>query len=106
MSWISADNRGVVISVRVVPRASRNEVCGEVGGALKIRLRAPPVEGKANRMLIEFLGERIGIRRSRIALLAGEKGRGKRIRIESVTVETVSRALQTVSGQSSVVSHH
>ena len=72
---------GTVLSVRIVPRASKDEVQGLLGAAVKIRLRAPPVEGKANRALLAFLSERLRVPLRRVVLLSGDKARAKRILI-------------------------
>ncbi|MBM4467450.1 MAG: YggU family protein [Chloroflexi bacterium] len=62
---------GVTFAVRVVPRASRNEIVGVQGDALKVRLTAPPVEGKANEALVAFLAQRLGVRKSQVEIVAG-----------------------------------
>lgn len=82
-----------VITLRVVPRASRNEAVIEADGALKIRLQAPPVEGKANQALVDFLSDRLDIPRRRITILAGQTGRTKRIRIDGLSDQSVRQAL-------------
>lgn len=84
MSWISESSTGVVLNVRVVPRASRNEVRGEMAGALKIRLQAPPVDGKANQALIDFLSDALNVPRSAIAIVSGGTGRNKRVAVARV----------------------
>jgi len=93
MSWIAPHANGVMLTLRIVPRASKNEVSGEMAGALKIRLQAPPVEGKANRALIDFLADTLDVPRSAIDIVSGETGRNKRVLITSVTVASVRRAL-------------
>jgi uncharacterized protein (TIGR00251 family) len=77
----------IILNVRVVPRASKDELAGLMGDALKIRIQAPPVEGKANTYLIKFLSKHWKIPRSRIELISGETGRNKRIRIFNPTDE-------------------
>jgi len=62
---------GVTFAVRVVPRASRNEIVGVQGDALKVRLTAPSVEGKANEALVAFLAQRLGVRKSQVEIVAG-----------------------------------
>lgn len=64
------------IEVRVVPRAKRQDVSVE-GRALKVRLTAPPVEGKANEELISLLAETFGVRKSEVKILKGDTGRVK-----------------------------
>lgn len=86
-----AGGGGVFIKVKVQPRASRNSIEGAQGGLLKIRLTAPPVEGEANRRLIEFLSEELGIRKSALTIEAGQKSREKRVRVEGLTLEDLER---------------
>ena len=82
MSWMEEKENGIVLSVRVVPRASKDALAGLLGDeALKIRIQAPPVEGKANAYLVKFLSKRWKISRTNIEILSGETGRNKRIEI-------------------------
>ena len=67
--------------VKVIPRASRNEVVGWTAGTLKIRLTAPPVDGRANAALVEFLSDEFDLPKSRIFIIRGQSARTKRIRI-------------------------
>jgi uncharacterized protein len=83
--------RGVRISVRVQPRASKNEVVGIHGDALKVRLTAPPVNGAANVALVELLADTIGIPARAITIVAGASSRMKVVELEGVTDERVSR---------------
>ena len=76
---------GVRVGVKVQPRSSRNQVVGEQGGALKIKLTAPPVEGEANAALIEFLSAYLGLPRKDIKLVKGETSRLKIIEIIGIS---------------------
>jgi hypothetical protein len=78
--------------VRVQPRASRDEIAGETGGALKVRLRAPALEDRANEALVEYLAELLKTPRSAVRILSGERSRTKRIEIRGVTQQQI-RAL-------------
>ncbi len=71
------------LKVRIQPKACRDEIVGPQKGEIKIRITAPPVEGKANAHLIRFLAKQFDIPPSRVTLLNGEKGRSKRLRIEA-----------------------
>lgn len=93
MSWIESVEDGVRLSIRLQPRASRNEIVGEHGDALKIRLTAPPVDGAANRELVAFLAKRLGCGRSRISIERGHSGHLKRLRILDMGVNEARRAL-------------
>jgi uncharacterized protein (TIGR00251 family) len=72
------------LSVRVTPRASRDELAGWRDGVLQVRLRAPPSEGRANEALRRLLAERLGLPPSRIEIDAGATARTKRLRIEGL----------------------
>ncbi len=89
--WSIAETRGgVTFAVRVVPRSSRNQIVGVEGGALKIKLTAPPVEGAANAALIDFIAAWLGVRRSAVSIVAGGTARQKLVRVEAMTREQVS----------------
>jgi uncharacterized protein (TIGR00251 family) len=79
----------VTFLVRVQPRASKDETAGEMGGALKVRLRAPALEDRANGALVEYLAELLKTPRSAVRILSGERSRTKRIEIRGVTREQI-----------------
>ena len=76
---------GVTFAVRVVPRSSRNQIVGVEGGALRVKLTAPPVEGAANAALLELIAEWLGVRRSAVSIVGGDKARNKLVRVNGVT---------------------
>jgi uncharacterized protein (TIGR00251 family) len=75
--------------VRVQPRASQDEIAGEMGGALKVRLRAPALEDRANEALVEYLAELLKTPRAAVRILSGERSRTKRIEIRGVTRQQI-----------------
>jgi uncharacterized protein len=75
----------VVVAVRVQPRASRDEVVGEMDGALKVRLQAPAVENRANEALCEYLAALLKMPKSAVRILSGDRSRIKRLEIRGVT---------------------
>lgn len=81
--WYRWEGDDLVLAVRLLPRAGRDELVGPEGDRLKVRITAPPVEGKANAHLRRFLGELFGVSPSRVELLAGEHAREKRLRIRA-----------------------
>jgi len=83
----------VTFAVRVVPRASKNEIVGLRCDALKVRLTAPPVGGKANEALIAFLAQRLGVRKSEVEIVAGATSRHKMIRAVNLSLEEVEERL-------------
>lgn len=85
MDYITETNEGIILAVHAIPRAARNEIQGEHGNALKIRLKAPPAEGKANEALIEFLAGLMGVPRRQITLLSGRTSRRKRVAIGGIS---------------------
>jgi len=78
--WYRWNNEA--LDIRVQPSASRDEIAGPQGDVLKIRLTAPPVDGKANRHLLKYLATLCGVRRNLVNLIAGANGRNKRVVIE------------------------
>jgi uncharacterized protein (TIGR00251 family) len=94
MSWIQTIESGVLINLRVVPRASKDEIAGVHGDALKIRLRVPPVEGKANRHLMKLLAASLDIARNSISIVSGEKSRNKRVLVTGMDERAVKERLK------------
>lgn len=83
----------VVFEVRVQPRASRNEIVGEHGSALKVRLQAPPVDNRANEALVALLAESLGVSRGAVEIVAGWTGRNKRVAVRGLGSDQVRKAL-------------
>ncbi len=75
----------IIFAIRVVPRASRNQIVGEHDGALKIQLTSPPVDGAANAELIKFLAKQFGVSKSDVEIVAGETSKSKRIKIANLS---------------------
>lgn len=94
LPWLRVAGDDVVLSLHIQPGAKRTEVAGVHGEALKIRLNAPPVDGKANDALIAFLAERLGVPKARVVLEAGQTSRSKRVRVVGVTAEAVVATLK------------
>ena len=84
---------GVRLVLHIQPRASRTELAGLHGGALKLRVAAPPVAGAANLELLRFLAELLGVSRSRLELKAGSGARRKLVLVEGVSVQFAERKL-------------
>jgi uncharacterized protein (TIGR00251 family) len=77
------EGEDLILFVRLQPRASRNEIIAEQDGRLKIRLTAPPVEGKANTALRKFLAKTFGVANQQVTLETGDSHRDKRLRIHA-----------------------
>ena len=82
----------VRVSVHVQPRATRSEIVGLHGAALKVRLQAPPVDGAANEALLTLLAERLGVARRAVRVVAGASSRAKTVEVDGTTEDAV-RAL-------------
>jgi uncharacterized protein len=72
------------IAVRLQPRARRNEIAGVRGGALVVRVTAPPLESRANRALCRLIADRLGVAPSRVTIIRGEHARDKLLAVEGV----------------------
>lgn len=81
------------LEVKVIPGASRDEVAGTMGNAVKIKLRAPPVDGRANEALVEFLAAQLDLPRRAISLERGDTSRQKLLRIDGLDLATVRARL-------------
>ena len=91
---IVADGDGSRITVQVVPRASKTEVVGAYGDdALRLRLAAPPVDGKANKELLRFLSEVLGVPSRALELVSGQTGRHKVVRVAGLAPDAVRARL-------------
>lgn len=92
--WLRVAGADVVLTLHIQPGAKKTEVAGLHGDALKIRLHAPPVDGKANEALMAFLAERLGVPKARVVLESGQTSRSKRLRVVGVTAEAAVATLK------------
>jgi len=83
----------VKISLRVYPGASRNEVVGFTDGVLRVKVSAPPIRGKANRELITFLSQLLGVGKGRVDIIKGHTTRNKVVAIDGLSREEVMKRL-------------
>jgi uncharacterized protein (TIGR00251 family) len=84
----------VTFRVRVLPRSSRSEIVGEHDGALKIKLKSPPVDGAANEELIRFLAKELSIPRAMVTIISGQTSRTKRISVQGFSAAAITAILQ------------
>ena len=84
---------GIRLRVHAVPRAARSEVCGLQGDSLKVRVKAPPVDGKANAALCEFVADALGLPKRAVRVAAGETGREKTLFAAGADPERAAAAL-------------
>jgi len=85
---------GTLLFLKVQPRASKNEIGEVVGQELKLKVTAPPVDSAANRAVIEFLAEKLGVSKSSLALVRGETSRHKTILIRNLAPAEIARLLE------------
>jgi uncharacterized protein (TIGR00251 family) len=90
------DGTDWILDLRVQPRASRSEFAGLLGERLRVRLNAPPVDGRANAALIEFIAEAFGVPRAAVSIEAGLTGRNKRLRVRGAAA--LPATLQSLLG--------
>lgn len=90
---ISENGLGISFAIRVVPRASKSELAGEIGGAVKVRVTSPPVDGAANAELVKLFAKTLGVAKSDVRIVSGQTSRTKQIRITGVTAEQLRNAI-------------
>ena len=90
MGFFAETPEGVVVSVRAQPRSSRAGIDGVVGDALKVRIRCAPVDGKANRELVETLADAFGVAKSNVVFKSGETSKTKRLLLRGVSAAKVT----------------
>jgi len=83
----------LTFAVRVVPRAKKNEIVGVEGEVLKVRIAAPPVRGKANEALVEFLAQALGVRNRQVEIVRGQRARNKSIRVRGLSEKEARKRL-------------
>ena len=88
---VTRSDDGVRFAVRVQPRASRSEIVGMHGDAMKVRLSAPPVDGAANEALVELIAAALGVARRAVRIVSGASSRSKVVEVEGVTAAAVLR---------------
>jgi len=96
MLRVDSEPGWVAFRVRVQPRASANGLAGVMEGALRVRLAAPPVEGKANKALRDFLAKFLGVSKGDVEIVSGESSRNKRVAIKGLDIQGLDRRLGAV----------
>lgn len=92
MAYFTETAEGVIVSVRAQPRSSKSGVEGILGDALKVRIRSAPVDGKANKELVETLADAFSLPKSRVSFAGGETSKNKRILLAGVSAGEVRAA--------------
>jgi uncharacterized protein len=87
MVSVTESSGSITFPVKVHPRAKKSAITGEVGGALKLSLTAPPVNGAANEACVEFFAKSLKVRRTSVSIASGERSRSKIVRVAGVTAK-------------------
>ena len=96
LRWVTFCDDGLLLNVYIQPRASKNQLCGIQGDALKIWLTSPPVDGAANKLCREFVAELFKTSKSSVIILSGETSRHKRLKIVGSNGELLRSQLSTL----------
>lgn len=99
MLAIKEERGSVFFKVRVLPRSSKNQIVGYYGDAVKIRLTAAPLEGKANEACRVFLAEILSVPRARIEIVTGQTSRNKLIKVTGVSAHRVTQVFSQACGE-------
>jgi len=94
MAAVENSPNGATFAVKVHPRAKKNAITGEIGGALKLSLTAPPVDGKANGACVEFFAKLLKVPRSSVTIAAGQSSRNKVISVAGLSADEVRQRLK------------
>jgi uncharacterized protein (TIGR00251 family) len=93
MDFVERRAEGVVLRIRLQPRASRDAVIGESGGRLRVSVTAPPVEDAANEAVVKYISKTLGVSKSSVQLLRGKKAREKDFLIQGADAEAIRSTL-------------
>lgn len=94
MIQFTEKDNSIIFTVRVVPRASKSEIVGELNGALKVRIASPPVDGAANTELIKLLAKTFDVPKSAIEIIGGQTSKTKQIKISNINRENLITILR------------
>ena len=86
-------DEGVVFAAKILPGSSRTAVCGLLDGMLKIKISAAPEKGRANRCLLRFLAEQLGVKKNDIRIISGQTGPVKQVQVSGISAETILKKL-------------
>lgn len=87
--WMQETSDGVILTIKAAPRSNTSEIAGVESEWVKVRLKAPPVDGKANEALVKLFAEVFSVPRGAVSLLTGSTGRLKRVKITGITAAGV-----------------
>ena len=93
MNWLLPTHDGCILTIKATPRASKSEIAGADPEWLRVRLQAPPVDGKANAALSLLFAKTFGIPKRSVEILTGDTARLKRVKLHGVSADAVAAAL-------------
>lgn len=88
-SFYSKTENGIKLRLKIVPNSSKNEICGEIGDALKVKIKAPAIDNKANEELVKFLSKLLNVSKSSIELKSGSTSKIKTLYIDSCGIDKI-----------------
>jgi uncharacterized protein (TIGR00251 family) len=91
---LTEKNGSLVFNARVLPKSSKSEIVGEIDGALRVKLKSPPVDGAANEELIKLLAKEFGVAKSAIEIISGQTSKTKQILVANISIEKLNAVLQ------------
>ena len=97
VEFYTEKQNGVLLKIKAVPNSSKNQFCGILDGALKVKIKAPAVENKANEELIKFLSKTLKIQKSNISIESGNTSKVKIVYIETCTIEQIKNFCDTIN---------
>jgi uncharacterized protein (TIGR00251 family) len=96
-TFCAVSTDGIILSLHIQPRASKNEICGVQDNSLKIRLTSPPVDGAANKLCREFLAGLFKVSKSAVEIISGETSRHKRVRISCSDTARLTQIIDRIT---------
>lgn len=96
-TWYEHTPEGIRLHIRVIPNAAKNEMVGVLNGRVKIKLHSPPMDGRANTELLNFLAEVLHIPKSRLMITKGKRGREKTVLVHGITERDIQTHLHHLS---------
>jgi uncharacterized protein (TIGR00251 family) len=93
VSPVRAVKGGILLAIHLQPGASRSELAGRHGDALKVRIASPPVDGRANEALVEFMAQLLGVPRAGVTIVSGRSSRRKLLSVEGISFADAVRRL-------------
>ena len=94
--WLQETKDGATLTVKAVPRAAKSEIAAIEDEWLRVRIKAPPVDGKANEALVKFFATFFGVPKGTVSIISGDTARLKRVKINGMTAEKAKMAFLAV----------